>query len=420
MNGALEVHLDAINLDPTMPAKMGVLAFREVRGSEIASFRYDEAWLKNGLRFSLDPDLGLFQGDQYSPPGKDTFGIFTDSCPDRWGRMLLDRNERAAARKEKRPVRTLRTSDYLVGVSDVGRMGAMRFCNLGEQTFLASSEQSEVPPFSDVRELALAAQFIDQDPDLSAKSQERLALLLAPGSSLGGARPKASVRDQENELWIAKFPRSLDAYDASGSEMLCACLAKSCGIDQAESRLERIDKRRSIFLTKRFDRLGKKRIHFASAMTLLGKTDGPNAENTSYLDLAEFIRTYGSNPVDDLVELFRRQAFSIAVSNTDDHLRNHGFLLERDGWKLSPAFDLNPNPEKRGLTLNISETDNALDFSLLCSQALYYGIAHKEALEMVSDIRKQVASWKAFARRLHLDEATQSRLSAAFAQASSS
>ncbi len=403
MEGSYQVFLDAeASFGLTT---LGTLHFEAHRHDEISSFEYEKNWLDVGKDLFLDPDLFFFPGRQYPPTDKPTFGMFADSCPDRWGRTLMQRQEAASAAREGRTPRTLITSDHLLGVCDEARMGALRFNRMGEKAYLAECSAKSIPPWVRLRELESAAWALE-----SAKSSdfsENLALLLEPGSSLGGARPKASVQDPEGDLWIAKFPSKNDVFDVGLAEALVYQLAQEFGLKTTEWEVERFGRAGHTFLCKRFDRTGSQRVHFASAMTLLGKHDGEQASlGTSYLDIADFIRERGSQPQEDLRELFKRILFSIAVSNTDDHLRNHGFLLCPDGWKISPLFDVNPNPQGHGLSLNISQHDNSCSFELAVAQAGYFGIASCEADKLVAEAKRVVGGWEALAKRLAVDKAS--------------
>ena len=361
------------------PTLLGILHSFYIRGQETFSFEYEEQWLRscNGCS-TLDPDLAYFRGRQYVPLDKRLFGVFSDSCPDRWGRLLMKRREAMAARKEGRKPRQLSESDYLLGVYDEARMGALRFALEPGGAFLSNDETFATPPWVKLRTLenaSLAFESSNGDED-----ERWLSQLLAPGSSLGGARPKANVLSTDGELWIAKFPSKHDEYNSGAWEKVVHDLARMCGLDVPESKLETFSKTGSTFLVKRFDRQGARRLHFASAMTLLGKTDGASGEDgASYLDIASFIRTNGAAPKQDLAELWKRIVFSMAVSNTDDHLRNHGFMLTKTGWRLSPMYDVNPVPYGETLSLNINEYDSSIDYRLALDVAEYFDLDAQEA-----------------------------------------
>lgn len=400
------------------PVFMGILHAVIVRGQEAFSFEYDNQWLEICERnFSLDPDLVFYRGRQYTPLDKRMFGVFSDSCPDRWGRMLMNRREAIDARKEQRKPRRLSESDYLLGVYDESRMGALRFSLEKGGIFLSNDEALATPPWVRLRELEYASFSLESDD--SGLEEKWLRQLLAPGSSLGGARPKATVQAEDGSLWIAKFPSKQDEYNSGAWEKVVHDLARMCGLNVPKSKLETFSKYGSTFLVQRFDRRGEKRIHFASAMTLLGKTDGASAaDGFSYLDLADFIRSNGANPAADLKELWKRIVFSIAVSNTDDHLRNHGFILTRAGWRLSPLYDVNPVPYGDTLSLNITESDNTMDFELALETAEYFGIMVKEAEEIIDSIRYAVRSnWRGLAKSYDLSRAAITTMQPAFSLA---
>ncbi len=372
------------------PSLIGRLHTSFIRGQETFSFEYADEWLRSfESAYSLDPDLSLYRGRQYTPLDKGLFGLFADSCPDRWGRLLMKRKEAIDARKEDRKPRKLTESDFLLGVYDESRMGALRFSLEEGGEFLSNEKSFATPPWISLRTLENAS--ISFENDDNGLGEKWLWELLAPGSSLGGARPKASVQAADGSLWIAKFPSKHDEYNSGAWEKVVHDLARLCSLDVPESKLETFSKTGGTFLVKRFDRDGKRRIHFASAMTLLGKTDGASAaDGTSYLDLAEYIRAYGAEPKQDLTELWKRIVFNMAVSNTDDHLRNHGFILTPTGWRLSPLFDVNPVPSGDRLSLNVSEADNSIDLSLAVEVAEYFGLTKDEATKISTNICEAV------------------------------
>lgn len=408
----IEVYADWIGLDSA--TRLGTLSVQVPRGKEIFSFEYDATWLRRDDNRILDPDLRFYKGPQYAGSGKPNFGLFLDSSPDRWGRVLMRRREAILARKEGRAPRRLGEADYLLGVYDKNRMGALCFKVPGSEAYQSSDAAMATPPWSTLRDLEYASFLVEHEED-DEKLDPWLAMLIAPGSSLGGARPKASVVDEKGELWIAKFPGKDDERDWGAWEMLVADLARAAGIEMSECRLDSFSKRGSTFLTKRFDRIGGGRIHFASAMTLLGRKDGDDAAaGASYLELAEFIMRSGSRPDADLRELWKRIVLSIAVSNTDDHLRNHGFLLDAKGWRLSPAYDINPSPDSAGLSLAIDEHDNSLDFGLALSVAPYFRLSKPEALSIMEAIRGVTATWRERAKALGIRKPEIERMQRAF------
>lgn len=413
----IEVYADWSGLNK--PEHMGVLTAQPVRGREIFSFSYRPEWLEVAGAFVLDPDLQLFTGAQYVREEKTNFGLFTDSSPDRWGRMLMQRREALVAKKEERRPRTLMESDYLLGVFDAYRQGAVRFKLKREGPFLDDQPTMAAPPMTKLRTLEeaslnLEAKNAADDPALGVWLNQ----LLSPGASLGGARPKASVVDPAGDLWIAKFPSGNDDRDIGGWEFVVNELARRAGLEVAQGQARRITREHHTFLTRRFDRDGDKRIHFASAMTLMGRTDGADAADSSYLEIAERIVRIGARANSDLEELWRRVIFNVCISNTDDHLRNHGFLLTPRGWVLSPAFDLNPVPGSTGLTLNIDEVSNALDLELAESVAAQFRVKPERRKQIIEEVTKAVNAWPALAAKLGIPKAERERVGVAFEKAS--
>lgn len=380
---------------------VGQLNSERVRGTEVFSFTYSEEWLRNKFAQVIDPELQLFKGRQYlGNEGKANFGIFTDSSPDRWGRVLMRRREAALARQEKRPVNTLFETDYLLGVYDEHRMGGLRFKLEEAGEFLNDNQKLASPPWTSIRELEEISLKLEQDEIINDPDYLNwLNMLIAPGSSLGGARPKASVIDKIGHLWIAKFPSKNDQDNTGAWEWITYQMAKACGINMAEAQAKKFTSNHHTFLTKRFDRTEEsKRLHFASAMTLLGYSDGNDFEDgVSYLELVEFIEQKGANVKQDLHELWRRIVFSMCVCNTDDHLRNHGFLLTASGWRLSPAYDINPVETGFGLKLNVSENDNAIDLNLAVDVSAYFRLKKEEANQIIQEVKAAVSNWKKLA-----------------------
>ncbi len=395
------------------PELMGVLSVIHQRGREIFSFNYDKKWLDIGRAQNLDPDLQLFTGNQYLPSAKKNFGVFLDSSPDRWGRVLMARREAILARMESRKPKTLFEEDFLLGVFDMHRMGALRFKTDENGPYLNDNVNFATPPWTSLRELEFASLQLEQDVLTDTESLKWLNMLMAPGSSLGGARPKASVSDLAGNLWIAKFPSSNDQINIGGWEMVVNSLAQKAGLQVAKGEIRKFNSRHHCFLTKRFDRINPTgRRHFASALTLLGHSDG--VEGVSYLNLAEFIMRNGAMINLDLEELWRRIVFNISVKNTDDHLRNHGFLLSPQGWILSPAFDINPVYHGRGLTLNISETDNSLDMDLARSVAKYFRVEENKASGIIKGVKDAVKSWPKVANTYKIPKNEQALMAQAF------
>lgn len=398
------------------PIQMGVLHSEVLRGKEVFSFENNTDWLTYKQFRVLDPDLAQFSGKQYLPADKSNFGMFLDSSPDRWGRMLMRRREAINARLENRPSRTLTEADYLLGIYDGNRMGALRFKLSPNDEFMDNNKAMATPPWTSIRDLEYASlQLEKENLKDDAEYAKWLNMLIAPGSSLGGARPKANILDNNGALWIAKFPSGHDTKDMGAWEAVTAEMARKCGIEMAESRAQKFSNRQHTFLTKRFDRINGKRIHFASAMTLLGYTDGTNsAEGVSYLELAEWIGRNCNNVSQNLEQLWRRIVFNIAVSNCDDHLRNHGFLLTPKGWTLSPAYDINPDEHGMGLKLNISEDDNSLDFELALSVAAYFGLDNATSDEIINQTKKVVSNWQQLATQYGISRSEQEDNAGAF------
>jgi serine/threonine-protein kinase HipA len=397
------------------PEKIGVLYMDGGKGREVISFEYNEEWLANKTdNFVFDPDLSFYIGRQYAPLDKTMFGVFADSCPDRWGRLLMKRREAILAKKEERKPKRLTDLDFLLGVYDETRMGALRFALSEKGPFVSNDKDLATPPWTTLRKLESASLAFEKNED--GMEEKWLKQLLAPGSSLGGARPKASVSAPDGSLWIAKFPSKNDDVNVGAWEMVVHDLAVLCGLNVPEAKLENFSKIGSTFLVKRFDREGAKRIHFASAMTLLGKNDGANAaDGSGYLDLASLIRKYGAVPKKDLQELWHRIVFNMAVSNTDDHLRNHGFILSKEGWKLSPAYDMNPTTDGDVLSLNVDTDNNLIDFELALSVAKLYEIPQKQALENLEEIKNTVeTSWRKLAQYYGLNRGEIEAMAPAF------
>ena len=385
-----------------LPVLMGSLYVNVIKGGESYSFEYDKDWLrKTGLTLTLDPELMPYSGRQY-PTGKNIFGLFADASPDRWGRVLMNKRERILAEKEGRKPSKLYDSDYLLGVYDETRMGGIRFKANQEGPFLSDDKETAAPPWATLRTLEEASRNFENDE--TGLTEKWLNQLIKPGSSLGGARPKATVVDTKDQLWIAKFPSKNDENDTGAWEMVAHDLAALCGLNVPEAKLEKFSPLGSTFLIKRFDRMGSKRVHFASAMTLLGKTDGASAaDGSSYLDIAAFIKSYGAQPKKDLGELWKRIVFNMAVTNTDDHLRNHAFILTDKGWILSPLYDVNPVPYGDELSLNVDEEDNSISIDLAVQTAVRFGISESDAEAQVEEILKIVRdNWEKTAARYGL------------------
>lgn len=386
------------NFSSIEPKKIGILYVDTIRGIEHYSFEYDQDWLKESkFSFCLDPDISMFSGRQYTE--KNIFEMFADASPDRWGRILMKRREAIKARRERRKPNKMYDSDFLLGVYDQTRVGALRFKVDVNGPFLSDDTETAAPPWATLRSLEEASRQFEKDDNYL--NDKWLKQLLKPGSSLGGARPKVTVEDEQGNLWIAKFPSKNDEYDVGAWEKVVHDLAKLCGLNVPESKVEKFSKDGSTFLVKRFDRDGEKRIHFASAMTMLGKNDGASSDDgSSYIDIVDFIKAYGSSPKDDLIELFKRIIFSMSVSNTDDHLRNHGFILNDKGWKLSPLYDVNPVPYGDVLSLNVDSYDNSISIDLAISSACFYDITKYDAEVYADEILTIVKNnWEQLAKK---------------------
>jgi serine/threonine-protein kinase HipA len=385
------------------PKCIGVLTAQQAKGKKAFSFEYGENWLLRTEKLLLDPDIHWFSGRQY-PSGKENFGLIMDSMPDTWGRTLMRRKASHRAKQEGKPMPTLYEIDYLLGVYDESRMGALRFKTDPEGPFLDNNPQYPTPHWTRVKELQHCAKELEMSDDISTTNQW-LDLLIAPGSSLGGARPKANILDGNGNPWIAKFPSKNDGLDKAAWEYVAYCLAIKSGIIMAPCKIEEIMGPYHTFFTKRFDRNGSERIHFASAMAMTGYVEEMLRDRfASYLDIAEFIQFSCSYVKDNLHQLWRRIVFNIAISNTDDHLRNHGFIINKNGWILSPAFDLNPSVDKPGLALNIDMDNNALDFDLAKSVGEYFQLTLKEMDLIINEINTAVKDWGKVAQRIGISK----------------
>ena len=408
---AFEVFLDAIDLGGLQ--RVGTLYRQGVRTDLPASFEYAPEWRESGHAFMLDPRLELWPGELHPPPRAAAFGIFMDSAPDRWGRVLMERREAAAAEREGRKMRNLQELDFLLGVHDLTRMGALRFRRAGGP-FLDDSINA-APPVTSLKELAYISQRIEEAGAEQLPEYENwLATLVAPGSSLGGARPKASFMEGDGRIWIAKFPARDDRYDVGGWEYLVHRLADSAGIWVPASRPASLASRYSTFCVERFDRQDGRRRMYASAMTLLDHEDG--APGAGYLDIAEFISDHGAQgQIDaDLAQLFRRVVFNVLVGNRDDHLRNHGFIREPSGWRLAPAFDMNPNLGKAEHALTLDGRGAAPSIPAVLGTASLYRLDTAEAAQVVERITAVVATWRIKAAQQGLPRLEIQRMENAF------
>lgn len=381
---------------------VGELGYESLRGTDSYSFCYDHNWLRQYSDLYLSADINNYTGLQFTQPDRDIFGCFGDALPDRWGRLLLNRREQIRAQEEKRPVRKLSSYDYLLGIDDYSRMGGFRFKESPDGEFINCDATLRIPPLTDIQVLVAASMEVEKSEERNLLPDKKWLLqLVHPGTSLGGARPKAGVLNEEGELCVAKFPSRNDEYDIGLWEHLCHLLAKEAGVEAAETRAITAGEKYHTLLSKRFDRTtdGHRR-HFASAMTLLGLTDGCNAQTgNGYLDIVDFILQHCCNVEANLRQLYRRVAFSIAIGNSDDHFRNHGFLLTPKGWTLSPAYDLNPTLNDHQ-SLLINATTNRSDLQLLLASSEEYMIGKEEATHIIEEVKDGVSQWRSMATRL--------------------
>ena len=384
------------------PMPVGELSYESLRGSDSYAFKFDDNWLRQYGSLFLSADLNNYPGQQYTQPGRDIFGCFSDALPDRWGRLLLNRREQIMATEEQRPIKKLSSFDYLIGIDDFSRMGGFRFKTALDGAFINSDSHLRIPPLTDLRSLVAASMEIEKSEELNHLPEKKwIQQLLHPGSSLGGARPKAGLRDLEGCLYVAKFPSRNDDYDVSLWEHLSHLLAKKAGVIAAETSVISTGDKYHALLSKRFDRTADgRRIHFASAMTLLGLTDGSNAQTgNGYLDIVDFILQNCCKVEENLRQLYRRVAFNIAIGNTDDHFRNHGFLLTPRGWTLSPAYDMNPTTNEYQSLLITSSTNKA-DLDILLEAAEEYMIGKEEAARIIQEVTNTVKNWRKMAASL--------------------
>lgn len=398
------------------PILMGSLRCQTGGSGEIFSFEYEQAWLQRPEAFTFDPDLAWVGGHQYPASGRVNFGIFLDSSPDRWGRTLMQRRENVRARREGRRPRSLTEWDFLLGVHDETRLGALRFQMPDGGAFIDSDDAWAAPPLTSLRELQAASLQLElHENEEDHPDYERwLTQLFAPGTSLGGARPKASVRDESGALCLAKFPSRQDRRDVGAWEVVANRLAAKAGINVPYTRALHVpETAHTTFLARRFDRTQQdRRVAFVSAMTLTQRTDGE--AGASYLELVDLLQSRGANTHDDCVELFRRVIFSILVHNTDDHLRNHGFFIGEQGISLSPAYDINPSNDRDELSLAINEVETACDVSIALEARADYGLSKIEADAVFSQTAAAVATWRSEATQLHISRAEQDLMAAAF------
>ena len=390
--------------------KIGTCEIENARGRETISFSFDPGWISRHPDVRIDPMLTKAEGRQFPAAGT-CFGFLSDIAPDRWGRTLMQRREASDAKEEGRPQRTLMDSDYILGVHDAGRIGGIRLADPETGGYLSDRESLAAPPMEKLRELESAVAKLESG---SSDMKKCLKDLLDPGSSLGGARPKANIMDEKGSLWIAKFPSLTDSTDVGAWEMVAHNLAARCGLKVPEARALRLSPNGTTFLSKRFDRNGPVRVHYASAMTMTGRTDG---EAAGYMDIADAIEQISYDPVRDLREIWARMTFSICISNTDDHLRNHGFLLNGGNWELSPAFDINPNIDKQHMDLAISSTtEKSLREALEVAE--FFRIGNAEASSVIHRIQSSVKDfWQYEASSLGISQKEQRIMKDAFEEA---
>ena len=385
---------------------IGELGYESLRGADSYSFTFNNEWLRLHSNLFLSDDLNNYPGQQYTQPGKDIFGCFSDALPDRWGRTLLLRREQLVAAEEKRPIRRLSSFDFLTGIDDFSRMGGFRFKEDLDGEFINVSESLKIPPLTDIRELIAASAEIEKCEENNILPDRKwIAQLVQPGTSLGGARPKANVIDTDKTLYVAKFPSRKDDYDAGLWEHFSHLLATKAGINAATTKVLTTGEKYHTLLSQRFDRTQEgKRIHFASAMTLLGLSDGDNATTGhGYLDIVDFIIQSCTDVERNLQELYRRVAFNICIGNSDDHFRNHGFLLTAKGWTLSPAYDMNPTLSEYQ-SLLVSLTSNKAELSILLDACEDYMLNRKTAEKIISEVIEVVKGWRELATRLGLSK----------------
>lgn len=384
------------------PALVGELSYESLRGADSYGFSFAPTWLQTQRDLFLSADLNNYTGMQYTAADRDIFGCFSDALPDRWGRTLLNRREQLQAQEQRRPLRRLSSFDYLLGIDDYSRMGAFRFKETPDSDFINSDPMLKIPPLTDIRTLEAAGRAIEQSEAHNALPEKKwIAQLIQPGTSLGGARPKASVTDLDGALCVAKFPSRKDDYDVELWEHLCHLLARKAGIEVADTKVLKAIGPYHTLISRRFDRTADGgRIHFASAMTLLGLQDGNNAaDGHGYLDLVDFIVQHCTAVENNLRELYRRVAFYICVGNSDDHFRNHGFLLTPKGWTLSPAYDINPTLNSTQ-SLLITSVSNQAAFSQLRAAAEDYLLTRETADAILDEVQAALQDWPTLAAQI--------------------
>lgn len=388
------------------PLMVGELGCESIRGTQSYSFKYSPEWLNQNAGIILSEDIRNYTGMQYTQPGKEIFGCFSDSLPDRWGRTLMIRREQTLAKEEGRPVRNLSSFDMIMGIEDKSRMGGFRYSKTPDGDFINVTDRLGVPPIVSLRELIAASHALEEAEEKGELVDEKwIRQLHSPGTSLGGARPKANVIDEDGFMKVAKFPSRNDSGDVELWEHIAYVLARKAGISVPDTRVVKVGSQYHTLLSKRYDRTDDgRRIHYASALTMLGLQDGAGAdEGYGYLDIVDFIIRGCTDVENNLRELYRRVAFNICIGNSDDHFRNHGFLLTARGWTLSPAFDMNP-------TLNahqgimISRYTNESDLDALLKASDDYFIHRDEAAAIISSVKSALKDWQKVAKILGASE----------------
>ncbi len=401
----VEVHIDLEG----QVRLLGILYRQASRRGETVTFEYDATWLEDANRFSIEPALTLTAGTFPPQAGQALFGSIGDSAPDTWGRRLMQRAERRMAEREGRQVRTLGELHYLLGVADETRLGALRFRWRGEAVFQAPVHDG-VPALIELGRLLQITERIERNEE----TDDDLHLIFAPGSSLGGARPKASVINQHGHLSIAKFPKETDDYSIETWEEIALRLAERAGIQTPEHALLQVAGK-PVLLSRRFDRDNGWRIPFLSAMSMTGSRDG---ERGSYPELVDVLTAHGARAKDDAIQLYRRVVFNVMISNVDDHLRNHGFLWSgQGGWVLSPAYDLNPTPvdiKARILTTNIDLDEGTCSVELLQDTAEFFGLGARQAHAIIREVAEATSTWRAVAAEVGARRADITRMASAF------
>lgn len=411
--GKIDIYVYADWIGLSKPTLIGLLTAHQAKGRKAFSFEYEKEWLRLKEQRIIDPDIQFYSGKQF-PKNKENFGVFLDSMPDTWGRTLMKRREAELAKVNGTKAKTLYDIDFLLGVYDESRMGAFRFKLDPDGDFLDNDTEKSTPPWSTVCQLQQAVIHYENDDEHEAINKW-LNLLIAPGTSLGGARPKANILDENNQLWIAKFPSKHDTIDKAAWEFLTYKLALKAGVEMAECRMDKVNGPYHTFFTKRFDRVGEGRVHFSSAMTMTGNNEDTLKDTpASYLDIVEFIYKNGCRVNENLEQLWRRIVFNIAVSNTDDHLRNHGFILKEEGWTLSPAYDLNPSIDKEGLALNVDMNNNTLDFELAKHVGEYFRLNNRQMEGIIQEVLTAVKEWESIAKEIGISRGEQELLRSAF------